>query len=194
MRWINVKRKLPCDGQEVFYFSPYLGLWRGKYKHSPTTHSVDAEGNKRPISEELAALISPHVFIGGGGCCDTDEVTHWQPYNDAVKQNMEKGWMPLPPNYGEPDMADLRDFHDKDEDLSVEEYDAAEAAQESNTGAWLEGPDELIVDPAEGWRYGFPKVWNKKQDPDIHAWLLKEGYPQRLIDKQMPMRFMEVSK
>lgn len=39
------------------------------------------------------------------------------------------------------------------------------------------------VDPPGGWRYGFPKVWDKKENPDFYAWLVKEGYPQEEIDK-----------
>ena len=37
--------------------------------------------------------------------------------------------------------------------------------------SWLEA-DELVVDPPSGWRYGFPKVWNRKTDPDMTKWLI----------------------
>lgn len=33
------------------------------------------------------------------------------------------------------------------------------------------------VDPPEGWRYGFPKVWDKEAHPDWEAWLKQAGYP-----------------
>lgn len=39
------------------------------------------------------------------------------------------------------------------------------------------------VDPPSGWRYGFPKKWNKERDGDMHQWLVDEGYPQSMIDR-----------
>lgn len=43
----------------------------------------------------------------------------------------------------------------------------------------------LMVDPPEGWRYGFPKqmpsgiLWPRDE------WYLANGYPQKLIDQGM---------
>ena len=33
------------------------------------------------------------------------------------------------------------------------------------------------VDPPDGWRYGFPKVWDKQAEPDWEKWLVKNGFP-----------------
>jgi hypothetical protein len=229
MDWINVKTQLPVDGQELYYFSPILGLWKGKYKYSPTTHSVDAEGNQHPISEKLAALISPHVFIGGGGCCDTDEVTHWQPYDE---QRAAQGWVPLPPMYAPPEMEDLRDFHDDGEaefvrqnQVTLKEMQAATRAAQADDyvmseaeaaalspdapknrptvepkklcvapspdTSWLDA-QQLMVDPPSGWLYGFPKVWDKLQHPDMTQWLIDNGYPEAEAKSGLPVRFMPV--
>ena len=199
MDWINVKTKLPVDGQELYYFSPILGLWKGKYKYSPTTHSVDAEGNHHPISEKLAALISPHVFIGGGGCCDTDEVTHWQPYDE---KRAAEGWVPLPPKYEPPEMEDLRDFHDDGEaefiienQIVLREMRAtiqAEQAEQSpaRDSTWLDTAAQVMVDPPSGWLYGFPKVWDKVQHPDLTQWLIDNGYPEKEANRGLPLRFI----
>ena len=194
-RWINVKTQLPRDGQEVYYFSPYLGLWRGTYNYTPNKTYIDG----KPLPDKLAAIISPHVFRGGGGCCDTDDVTHWQPYNEETKKHVAQGWVPLPPNYQEPDMADLRNFHDKDEELSVQEYLAEAAASPDRVeklpaepqNAWLDA-DELVVDPSSGWRYGFPKVWDKTTHPDLTRWLIENGYPEKEANRGLPVRFMSV--
>lgn len=106
LSWINVKTQLPTDKQRVWYFSPILGLWRGTYSYSPSTHSVWYDENnvrhEKPIPAKLKALISPHVFSCDGGCCDTDEVTHWMP--DEHKEC----WAPLPPMYEIPSMEALR--------------------------------------------------------------------------------------
>ena len=43
-----------------------------------------------------------------------------------------------------------------------------------------------MVDPDNGWLYGFPKPAPKDyilhDDFDFHAWLVSEGYPQEKID------------
>ena len=39
-----------------------------------------------------------------------------------------------------------------------------------------------IVDPPSGWQYGFPKVIPEDVE-DVNAWLVKNGYPQRIIDE-----------
>jgi hypothetical protein len=44
-----------------------------------------------------------------------------------------------------------------------------------------------FIDPPSGWLYGFPKV---APDPPLYGteleeWLVKEGYPQRLV-KNLP--------
>jgi len=33
------------------------------------------------------------------------------------------------------------------------------------------------VDPVQGWRYGFPKVWDSGADKDMAEWLEKHNYP-----------------
>ena len=44
----------------------------------------------------------------------------------------------------------------------------------------------LIVDPPEGWMYGFPKIndW-KSEEETREEWFLRNGYPQRLINQGM---------
>lgn len=59
---------------------------------------------------------------------------------------------------------------------------------------WLEA-EELLVDPPSGWRYGFPKVWNKKTHPDMTAWLIENGYPEKSTrGGDLICRFMSVSE
>lgn len=48
--------------------------------------------------------------------------------------------------------------------------------------SWMDA-DELMVDPPSGWRYGFPKVWNKKTHPDMSQWLIDNGYPEKEVRK-----------
>lgn len=41
-----------------------------------------------------------------------------------------------------------------------------------------------MIDPPSGWRYGFPKAYDRVIDgDDFRAWLLREGYPQAEIDR-----------
>lgn len=103
--WVSVKERLPPEGEKIYYYSPILGLWIGQYKYEEFTHACwwDEDGNKHtePVSEGLRKLVSPHVFYGPQGCCDTDEVTHWMFY-DAQRAET---WCPLPPGFT-PDQTD----------------------------------------------------------------------------------------
>lgn len=56
----------------------------------------------------------------------------------------------------------------------------------------------LLIDPPEGWKYGFPKPVHEEfhtlgEDFDLERWLLSEGYPEELInqfkDGGIPCRF-----
>ena len=41
-----------------------------------------------------------------------------------------------------------------------------------------------MIDPPSGWRYGFPKAFDRVTDgDDLRAWLVQEGYPQAEIDR-----------
>lgn len=33
------------------------------------------------------------------------------------------------------------------------------------------------VDPPKGWKYGFPKLYNKDKHPDVREWMTMHGYP-----------------
>lgn len=38
-----------------------------------------------------------------------------------------------------------------------------------------------MIDPPEGWRYGFPKEL-PEEVVDHREWLLEQGYPQKLME------------
>jgi hypothetical protein len=38
-----------------------------------------------------------------------------------------------------------------------------------------------LVDPPEGWKYGFPKELPDPPPEDLNAWLVSKGYPLKLI-------------
>ena len=42
-----------------------------------------------------------------------------------------------------------------------------------------------MVDPPSGWKYGFPKAIPQPplNELEFNAWLVSEGYPQKLIDE-----------
>lgn len=44
----------------------------------------------------------------------------------------------------------------------------------------------IMIDPPEGWKYGFPKEWDRDDDPldgSLVPWLLEKGYPQTEVDR-----------
>ncbi len=54
---------------------------------------------------------------------------------------------------------------------------------------------KMYIDPPAGWKYGFPKVYDKAVDGDCTAWMLKNGYPQKEIvscGDQFHVRMWEV--
>ena len=48
------------------------------------------------------------------------------------------------------------------------------------------------VDPAEGWKYGFPKIYDSEKDPPMRDWLLKQGYPEKMLE--FPIRCWEAEE
>lgn len=52
----------------------------------------------------------------------------------------------------------------------------------------------VMIDPPEGWKYGFPKPFpvptlTKPVPKDLHDWLIENGYPEDLI-REMGDRFV----
>jgi hypothetical protein len=39
------------------------------------------------------------------------------------------------------------------------------------------------IDPPSGWKFGFPKLYDREKYPDTNQWLVDNGYPQSMIDK-----------
>lgn len=42
---------------------------------------------------------------------------------------------------------------------------------------------QMLYDPPEGWRYGFPKVYDPKKGETLNQTLLRDGYPEELINQ-----------
>lgn len=41
------------------------------------------------------------------------------------------------------------------------------------------------VDPPSGWRWGFPKMWDPRTDPDIKQWFIEQGLPETELEFAM---------
>lgn len=41
---------------------------------------------------------------------------------------------------------------------------------------------KMYIDPPSGWKYGFPKIYDRDVDGNCREWMLKNGYPQKEID------------
>lgn len=37
---------------------------------------------------------------------------------------------------------------------------------------------KVWIDPDEGWRFGFPKVWDQELQPDFDTWMKENGWPE----------------
>ena len=45
------------------------------------------------------------------------------------------------------------------------------------------------VDPPSGWRYGFPRLYDPAADGDMTAWMIANGYPERLANQGLACTF-----
>lgn len=83
-KWISVKEHLPEEGQKIYYFCDFLGIFKGIYHFEKT---------------RAAIAISPHTFISNHGKLDIDEVSYWMPYDHSLRDTI-----PLPPDYKKVDV------------------------------------------------------------------------------------------
>lgn len=37
--------------------------------------------------------------------------------------------------------------------------------------------NQIWVDPPEGWRYGFPAIYDPEKDGQMSDWIVRKGYP-----------------
>lgn len=43
--------------------------------------------------------------------------------------------------------------------------------------------NKLWVDPPSGWKFGFPKLYDRSTDnPDVVEWIVANGYPRKLME------------
>ena len=40
---------------------------------------------------------------------------------------------------------------------------------------------QIWVDPPEGWRYGFPAIYDPEKDGQMSEWIVRKGYPLQTI-------------
>ena len=43
-------------------------------------------------------------------------------------------------------------------------------------------PENLWIDPPEGWRYGFPKKLPPEHRARATEWMIEQGYPRKLTE------------
>lgn len=53
--------------------------------------------------------------------------------------------------------------------------------------AWMARP--FWVDPPQGWRYGFPRLYDRAYDGDMTEWMIANGYPEKLARQNLPCTF-----
>lgn len=55
---------------------------------------------------------------------------------------------------------------------------------------WMQRP--FMVDPPQGWRYGFPRRYDPASDGDMQAWMISKGYPAALAKLGLPCSFTAI--
>lgn len=99
-KWINIKQKLPHEGQKIYYFCSFLGVFRGEFHTIKSLHS------------------NPNKFSSNHGVLDSDDVSHWMPYDHSLRD-----MIPLPPDYNKIDAHNLQSMINSGLDLNFDEVE-----------------------------------------------------------------------
>jgi len=102
-QWIKTKDKIPEEGQKVYYFCDFLGIFRGEYHFQKT---------------RVAIAISPHTFVSNLGVLDADDVTYWMPYDHSLRDII-----PLPPDYNKIDIHNSQSMINSGLDITHDEIE-----------------------------------------------------------------------
>ena len=97
-QWISSKYILPSNNQKVYYFSSFLGMFRGEY-----FYDENSKGN-------------PHKFHSDYGIVDADDISYWMPYDHGFKD-----MIPLPPDYQKVDYSDSDTIINDENGIDYEE-------------------------------------------------------------------------
>ena len=63
----------------------------------------------------------------------------------------------------------------KSDDLSIKREKAMREVQ--RLGQEIQGEHMIWVDPPEGWKYGFPAIYDPETDGQLSDWVVRKGYP-----------------
>ena len=83
MEWISFfGPRRPINGQKIYYFGEYIGVWRGEYAYSPNDP------------------VSPHIMLchESPGIVDRMDAPWWM-LDDGKMTRPEKRSRPVPPDY-----------------------------------------------------------------------------------------------
>jgi hypothetical protein len=64
-------------------------------------------------------------------------------------------------------------------DLSIKSEKAMREVQ--RLGQEIQGEHMIWVDPPEGWKYGFPAIYDPDTDGQMSEWIVNKGYPIEVI-------------
>ena len=71
------------------------------------------------------------------------------------------------------------DLSIKFEDLIIKREKAMCEVQ--RLGQEIQGEHMIWVDPPEGWKFGFPAIYDPEKDGQMSDWIISKGYPIQII-------------
>ena len=71
------------------------------------------------------------------------------------------------------------DLSIKSDDLSIKSEKAMREVQ--RLGQEIQGEHMIWVDPPEGWKFGFPAIYDPEKDGQMSDWIISKGYPVQII-------------
>jgi len=105
-KWVSTRHILPHEGQKVYYFCDFLGIFRGEF------HTIKSEYNS------CFGSVDPNKFSSNHGVLDSDEVSYWMPYDHSLRD-----MIPLPPDYHKVDINNSQAIINTGLDLNVDEIE-----------------------------------------------------------------------
>lgn len=108
-KWISIRDQKPTEGQKVYYFCDFLGIFRGEYHYIKSIHQT----------------VCPHKFTSNHGVLDGNDVSYWMPYDHSYRD-----MIPLPPDYDKVDIHNVQAIMNKGENFAYEEVRIPNQQQE----------------------------------------------------------------
>ena len=115
-KWISTSDVLPKEGQKIYYFCDFLGIFMGEF------HIIES------------SYANPNKFSSNHGVLDSDDVNYWMPYDHSLED-----MIPLPPDYKKVDTRRQQSIINGSLDLNFDEVEIPQQYRQINFSYQITG-------------------------------------------------------